>query len=142
MTKHILCAVDLNHRDEATAILKEVDRLAEVFGATLSVVTVVPDFGSSWVSSFFKEGALEEATSAANTALHTLVKEVLPHREKVQHIVEIGVIYEEVLRAIGESNADLVVVGAHKPDLADQILGPNSARIARDAPVSTLVLRF
>ncbi|WP_415919573.1 universal stress protein [Tateyamaria sp. SN6-1] len=141
MTQHILCAVDLTHTAEATRLLQEADRLASFYDATLSVVTVLPDYNSSWVGSFFKDGTLKEAAAAANDALHGLVKTTLPDREQVQHIVEIGVVYEQVLAAIKAAQADLVIVGAHKPDMADKILGPNSARIARLAPVSTLVLR-
>ncbi|WP_083825434.1 universal stress protein [Roseobacter litoralis] len=78
---------------------------------------------------------------AANEALHKLVSDTLPQAEGVQHIVEIGVVYEKVLEAIALSHADLVIVGAHKPDLADRFMGPNAARIARHAGISTLVLR-
>lgn len=142
MTKHILCAVDLTHSEDARSLLREADRLANLYDATLSVVTVLPDYNSSWVGSFFKDGTLKEAAQAANEALHALVKSALPDREQVQHIVEIGVVYEQVLKAIGQSNADMVIVGAHKPDMADKLLGPNSARIARLSPVSTLVFRM
>ena len=142
MTKHILCAVDLTHAGEAVNLLREADRLAGFYDATLSVVTVLPDYGSSWVGSFFKEGTLKEASLAARDALHELVSDTLPDRAQIQHIVEIGVVYEQVLKAISESNADLVIVGAHKPDIADKVLGPNSARIARMAPISTLVFRM
>lgn len=141
MTDHILCAIDLTHEDDARHLLIEADRLATFYGATLSVVTVLPDYNSNWVGSFFKDGTLREAASAANDALHKLVKDTLPDRAKVQHIVEIGAVYEQVLKAIDQSKADLVIVGAHKPDIADKLLGPNSARIARHSPVSTLVLR-
>lgn len=141
MTDHILCAVDLTHVTDAKHLLIEADRLAGFYDATLSVVTVLPDYNSSWVGSFFKDGTLKEAASAANDALHALVKETLPDRGQVQHIVEIGVVYEQVLKAITQSHADLVIVGAQKPDMADKILGPNSARIARLSPVSTMVLR-
>lgn len=142
MTQHILCSVDLTHIADARALLREADRLAGFYDATLSVVTVLPDYNSSWVGSFFKDGTLKEAALAANDTLHALVKEVLPDRPKVQHIVEIGVVYERVLEAIGQSHADLVIVGAHKPDMADKLLGPNSARIVRLSPVSTLVVRI
>lgn len=142
MTEHILCAVDLTHSDDARNLLIEADRLANAYDATLSVVTVLPDYNSSFVGSFFKDGTLQEAAIAANDALHELVKTTLPDREKVQHIVEIGVVYEQVLNAIAQSKADLVIVGAQKPDMADRLLGPNSARIARLSPVSTLVIRM
>lgn len=142
MTQHILCAVDLTHMDDAKNLLVEADRLAGLYGATLSVITVLPDYNSSWVGSFFKDGTLKEAASAANVALHKLVESAIPNREQVQHIVEIGVVYEQVLKAILQVEADLVIVGAHKPDIADKLLGPNSARIARLSPVSTLVWRM
>ena len=142
MTDHILCAIDLTHSDDAKNLLKEAEKLAVFYGATLSVVTVLPDYNSSWVGSFFKDGTLKDAAKAANEALHTLVKEAIPDREQVQHIVEIGVVYEQVLKAVEQCNADLVIVGAQKPDMADKVLGPNSARIARLAPVSTLVMRM
>ncbi|ABG33551.1 universal stress protein [Roseobacter denitrificans] len=142
MTDHILCSVDLTHEDEAAKLLTEAHKLAGFYGATLSVVTVLPDYGSSWVGSFFKEGAMHDAAEAASDALHKLVSKTLPDATGVQHIVEIGVVYEKVLEAIGLSKADLVIVGAHKPDFADRFLGPNAARIARHAGISTLVLRI
>ena len=141
MINRILCAVDLTHSDDSRKLLAEADRLADVYDASLSVVTVLPDYNSSWVGTFFKDGTLKEAASAANDALHALVKEALPRRAKVQHIVEIGVVYEQVLKAISQSKADLVIIGAHKPAMADKLLGPNSARIARLSPVSTLIFR-
>lgn len=141
MTRHILCAVDLTHMDEARDLLVEADRMASFYGAGLSVVTVVPDYGSSWVGSFFKDGTLREATASADKALHELVKDSVPARTQVQHIVKIGAVYEQVLDAISESGSDLVIVGAHKPDITDKLLGPNAARIARSSPVSTLVRR-
>lgn len=142
MTKHILCSVDLTHTDNAKSLLREADKLATLYGASLSVITVLPDYGSSWVGSFFKDGTLRDASKAADKALHELVSQTIPNREKVQHIVEIGVVYEEVLKAISTCSADLVIVGAHKPDMADKLLGPNSARVARLSPVSTLVVRL
>lgn len=141
MTKHILCSVDLTHMGEAQHLLTEAEKLAGFYGATLSVVTVLPDYNSSFVGSFFKEGTLKEAAGSANDALHKLVRETLPAREQVQHIVKIGVVYEQVIDTISEIGADLVIVGAHKPDLADALLGPNSARVVRHSPVSTLVMR-
>ena len=123
MTKHILCAVDLTHMDDARAIVAEAGRLAAFEGAGLSLVTALPDYGMSFVGSFFKEGTLKEATQSANTALHDLAAKTLPDREQVQCIVGIGNAYEEVLSAARKCGADHIIVGAHKPDLADRITG-------------------
>ncbi len=142
MSKHILCAVDLTHIEDARALVGEAARLADLQSAILSVVTVLPDYGSSFVGSFFQEGTLKDATLAAQKALHELADGALASGDAVQCIVKIGSVYEETLEAAVECEADLIVVGARKPDLADKILGPNAARVARYAKVSVLVARL
>ena len=142
MSTHILCAVDLTHDADARALVTEAGRLAALEGAALSVATVIPDYGSSWVGSFFQEGTLKEAAEAARVALHKIADETLADASQVQCIVEIGTAYEKILEAAGVCNADLIVVGAHKPDLAERIAGPNASRIARNAGVSVLVVRL
>lgn len=140
--KHLLCAIDLSDQKDASKILKEADRLSDFYEARLSVVTVVPDYGSSWVGSFFKEGTLDLAAKAAMEALHKLTGETLDKGKHVQHIVEIGNSYEQILKTAENSDVDLIVVGAHKPDLTSRILGPNAARVARFATASVLVVRI
>ena len=141
MTDRILCAVDLTHEDDARKILKRAGQLAGWEGAALSLVTVLPDYGSSFVGSFFQEGLLSEAAEAARVALHGLADEVLPDHGEVQCIVEIGTAYEKVLEAAEMCKADLIVVGAHRPGFRDRVIGPNAARVVRHAQVSVLVVR-
>lgn len=136
MSKHILCAVDLTDEADAATLIAEARRIADRDGAALSVATVLPDYGTSFVGSFFKDGTLKEAAEAARKALHRLAG------DDVQCIVEIGTAYEKILHAAEAAGADLIVVGAHKPDLADRVMGPNAARVARMASVSVLVLRL
>lgn len=142
MTDHVLCAVDLSYEDDARAMVQEAARIAGCSDAALSVMTVIPDYGSSWVGSFFKEGTLREAANRASDRLHAVVSEALPGHGKIQHIVQIGSIYDKVLETVGEVTADLVVVGAHKPDLVDRLVGPNASHIVRHCPVSVMVVRF
>ena len=61
---------------------------------------------------------------------------------KTQCIVEIGTAYVKLLSAARKCSADLIVIGAHKPDISDQILGPNAARVVRYATVSVMVVRL
>ncbi|MEM8729252.1 MAG: universal stress protein [Pseudomonadota bacterium] len=141
MSTHILCAIDLTHEDDARLLLAETAKIAAQQGAAISIMTVLPDYGMSFVGSFFQEGTLKEAAQAALEALHRLEKEMLADH-KVQSIVKIGSAYEEILQTAEACEADLIIVGAHKPDLADRIIGPNAARVARYAKVSVLVLRI
>jgi len=139
--KRILCAIDLTHPDEAQKIIQEADKLAGLYGASLSVMTVLPDYGTSWVGSFFKAGTLKDATIAAMEALQGVAGAALGAGQSIQHIVELGTTYEEILATAAKVEADLIVVGAHKPDLASRLIGPNAARVAREATVSVMVLR-
>ena len=136
----ILCAIDLTQSATARALLKEAARQADLRSAKLTVMTVLPDYGNSFVASFFPENAQREAIAAANASLHSMVAETLPGR-RVQHIVEMGVVYEKVLELIERLGANFVVIGAHRPNFTDRLQGPNSARIARGAPCSVLILR-
>lgn len=62
----------------------------------------------------------------------------LPH---VRHVVGRGTVYEEILRIAGEIGSDLIVIGSHRPELKDYLLGPNAARVVRHADCSVLVVR-
>ena len=141
MTKRILAAVDLGHLEDSKSLLKTAGRLAAFEKAALSIVTVLPGYGTSFVGSFFKEGTLKDAAEQARIALHALADEVVPELGPVQCIVEIGTVYEEILVAARECEADLIVVGASKPDLTDRLMGPNASRVARQASVSVWVVR-
>ena len=142
MTKHVLCAVDLTHTDDAKEMVRKAAEIAGFSDAALSVMTVIPDYGASWVGTFFKDGTQRAAAESASEMLHKLVDEALPGHDHVQHVVEIGNVYEKVLEAAKDTNSDLIVVGAHKPDFADRVVGPNAARIVRHSPVSVMVLRL
>ena len=50
-------------------------------------------------------------------------------------------IYAEILAVAEEAEADLIVVGSHRPAMKDYLLGTNAARIVRHARCSVLVAR-
>jgi nucleotide-binding universal stress UspA family protein len=143
MTRSILCAIDINRPDEDAKVLRTAKKLADLDSARLDVITVVPDFGASVVGAYFEA---HHVTTAKDTAGQNLSKAVsdtigVEAAEHVRHIVAVGSVYEEVLRAAELSGADLVVIGAHRPDLKDYLLGPNAARVVRHASCSVYVVR-
>ncbi len=141
MSNSILCAVDLGHPDVSKAVLKRAQELAKLDDAVLNVITVVPDYGMSIVGSFFEAGTLKKAVNAVNVQLHEFVSQNAEDGIRVRHIVSVGSIYEEVLDAIRETGADLVIMGAGKPGLKEYLLGPNAARIARHTEASVYIAR-
>ena len=143
MIKTVLCAIDINRPQEDAHVLVQAKKMADLDGAQLDVIAVVPDFGASLVGAYFEEHHVKTARDGAVKALNDLVRGVVGDEanEKVRHIVAIGSVYEEVLKAARLSNADLIVIGAHRPDLKDYLLGPNAARVVRHSNCSVYVVR-
>jgi len=141
MYKHILLPVDLEDQTSWKIALPVAAEYAKAFGATLHVMTVVPDFGMSLVGSFFPPDFAEKALAEANTRLHGFVDENMPDGIAVQHVVKHGRVYEEIIHTAKELGVDLIVMSAHHPELSDYLLGPNAARVARHAAQSVLIVR-
>ncbi|KJS43137.1 MAG: universal stress protein [Roseovarius sp. BRH_c41] len=143
MSKVILCAIDVSRADSEAKVLREAAKLAQADGAQLDVVTVIPDFGMSMVGGYFSADHMKKACEQARTLLTLAVGTVLGEEvnTKVRHIVCVGTTYHEVLEVARKEGADLIVLGAHRPDIRDYLLGPNAARVVRHAEVSVYVVR-
>lgn len=139
----VLCAVDISNENRDAGVLQQAARLAALDEAQLDVITVVPDFGMSVVGSFFERTHHEKAVEEARRRLNELVTNALGPdvNEKVRHIVSTGNAYEEILKTAKASGAGLIVIGAHRPDFKDYLLGPNAARVVRHSDCSVHVVR-
>ena len=141
MYHHILLAVDLNDLEGAKRPTEEALKLAQMTGASLHVMNVVPDFGMALVGSFFTKDHNAQMLVEAKAALQNWATERLDGYDKLTLSVDQGTIYERILNAACELGVDLIIVGAHKSQLKDYLIGPNAARISRHAQQSVLVVR-
>lgn len=143
MSGTILCAIDINRPEEERHVLERAAQMATMDGAQLDVITVVPDFGASVVGAYFQDHDIKSAKDSAANTLASVVEDALGAEvnAKVRHVTAIGSVYEEVLRVAKVSGATLIVIGAHRPDLKDYLLGPNAARVVRHAECSVFVVR-
>ncbi len=143
MSNTVLCAIDVSNKGRDSNVVKQAARIAALEGAQLDVITVMPDFGMSVVGGFFDKSHLTEATERTKTDLNALVLDALGEEAnaKVRHLVAIGTAYEEILSAAKANGASLIVIGAHKPDFKDYLLGPNAARVVRHSDCSVYVVR-
>ncbi|CUI73495.1 universal stress protein [Cognatishimia activa] len=143
MSRSVLCAVDISNKGKDDAVLKEAKRLADMDGAQLDVVTVIPDYGKSVVATFFDQSHHDQAVAEAKTALKEQIIASLgaDADASVRHVVATGSAYEEILHVAAETNCGLIVIGAHKPDFSDYLLGPNAARVVRHSKCSVHVVR-
>jgi universal stress protein F len=143
MTDYVLTAIDLAHPEHHASILGKTVAIANMEGATVAVVTVIPDFGMSIVGSFFEEGAEQKALKNAAESLHDIVAGILGETAdaEIKHIVRHGTAYEQILETAEMLEATLIVMGAHRPNFQDYLIGPNAARVVRHSKCSVLVLR-
>jgi len=141
MFNTILLPIDLNHESSWVKALPTALEFARASGGSLHILTVVPDFGMSIVDQFFPEGYEKKMADKVLQKLHDFVDANVPAEMKVQHIVGQGSVYEVILSIAAKITADVIVMGAHRPELKDYMLGPNAARVVRHASCSVMVVR-
>ena len=141
MYKDILLSVDLNDDSSWRKALPVAVEYCNAFGSRLHIVTVVPDFGLSMVAQYFPADYEERLVKEADGKLHELVQREVPGDVRVQHIVAIGTIYDEIIQAARKIDADLIVMASHRPDLSDYLIGPNATKVVRHCNRSVLVVR-
>lgn len=143
MSSAILCAIDISQPEHDVAVLKRAADLAAHDGARLDVITVVPDYGFSVVGQAFDRGYHDKAVVKARELLQAFVVTHLGRDadDGMRHVVATGKAYEEILNAARAAGSDLIVIGAHKPELKDYLLGPNAARVVRHSDCSVYVVR-
>jgi nucleotide-binding universal stress UspA family protein len=141
MFRNVMVPLDLSDKHSWRKALPAAVALCEAFGATLSVITVVPEFGLPMVGQFFPEGYEEKLRQQAAKQLKALVAEQVPDAVPTRRIVAEGRIYREILKAAQTVQADLIVMGSHHPELKDYLLGPNAAKVMRHADCSVMVVR-
>lgn len=141
MFRAILLPIDISSEDSWRRAAPVAIRLATDDGAPLHVVTVLPDFGTAWVGSFFREGFEARALHEVGERLSEWVEANVPAEVEVHPHVLHGRIYEEIINAANRLDTDAIVMGSHRPELSDYLLGPNAARVVRHAKQSVFVVR-
>ena len=141
MYTDILLPVDLGNESSWAKALPTAIEYCEAFDSNLHVMTVMPDFRSPMVAQFFPDDHEGKLMDNAKDVLHKFVADRVPEEIKVQHIVADGTIYKAIIETADDIGADLIIMGSHRPELQDYLLGPNAARVVRHSQKSVLVVR-
>jgi len=141
MFTSILLPIDLSDPATWAKALPAATRMAGTEGAVLHIATVVPDFGMSVVGSYFPEDFEDKAMHDIGERLTAFVNEHVPEGIEVHPHVLHGRVYDQIIEAATRIGADVIVMGSHRPELRDYLLGPNAARVVRHAPQSVFVVR-
>lgn len=138
MFKKILIPVDVAVKDDTQKLLQAAKTLSADWSCERHVVTVTPNMGMAIVGSYFDENHLAEGRKAAAEQLEQAAADA--GLEATQHVLS-GTVYDRVIELATTLDADLIIIGAHQPDLRDYLLGSNAARVVRHSNRSVLVLR-
>lgn len=138
MFKKILIPVDVAQQDDTRKLLQAAKTLSADWECECHVVTVTPTVGMAIVGSYLDENHVSEGRSAAAVQLAAAVADA--GLEATQHVLS-GTVYDRVIDLAATLKADLILIGAHQPDLRDYLLGSNAARVVRHSNRSVLVLR-
>ena len=141
MTKSYLLPVDLEQQSSWEHALPVASKLANDDGATLHVLSVIPDFGMSVVGSFFPADYSSKALAEAEKVIAGFVDEHFEDSSKVKTHVRLGTIYKEIISAADELGCSVIIMASHRPERKDYLLGPNAARVVRHANQSVYVVR-
>ncbi len=145
-----LAAIDLADEESWPGILKKTVEMATgVAGTKIYLMTVVPGITPLIDARYAIRGEmhgseeypLQEWKDAAAKKLKEIADEHIPKELYAGVVVENGTVYKEIVEAAKDLDIDQIVMGAHRPSLADFLLGPNSARVARHAGCSVTVIR-
>lgn len=139
MFRKILLAVDVNALEGAERLAEAARLLCAPGGGEIHLINVVPSYGMAIVGAAFDPAHNQQLLEAARAELERWAATALPEGTAL-HVVQ-GSVYDSVLRLAREIGADAIVVGAHRPELRDYLIGPNAARIVRHADQSVFVIR-
>lgn len=140
MIETILVAVDLEDTALTERMLAVTSDFARLKGAEVTLIHVAIDLPPAAAIQLPADYQARTSSTISKQLGHLVGNLNLP-AGSAQVAVRFGSIYREILAQAKEDKSDLIIIGCHKPDLADFLLGPNAARVVRHASCSVFVVR-
>ena len=142
MYSKILLPVDLNEESSWQKALPTAVTLCRTFGASLHVVTVLPDYRMPLVGSYFPKDFANKAHEAVTEAQHKFIEEHVPKDIQAQTVIVDGSPWEAIIKAAKKLEVDLIVMASHnKRKFADYVLGPNAEHVVHHSKISVMIVR-
>ena len=145
-----LAPIDLEDEHLSAGVIETTVQMATgVDGAKIYLMTVIPGIVAGIDQRYAIRGEMHGSTDyplqqwkdEAAEKLQEIADKLIPKALQAGVVVENGTVYREVVEAAKDLDISHIVMGAHRPSLADFLLGPNSARVARHAGCSVTVVR-
>jgi len=143
MARNIVLPLDLYEESSWRKTLPTAIDHARNCGAQLHVLTVVPDdhFKMTIVAQLISEDHEQQIVDDAKQRLSAILEQHGPTDLAIHQAVRRGSIYKEILRYARDTEADLVIMAAHRPEMTDFLLGSNADQVVRHADCSVWIVR-
>ena len=102
MYRKILFPVDLSNQDVQVKALSVAIQWCQAFAAELHVLTVIPDYGLSYVAQYFPNGYIEKMSAEVSEKLAEFIAEQVPEEVAATALVRHGTPYNEILTTAEE----------------------------------------
>ena len=142
MYEKILISVDLNEKESWKKALPVAVALCRTFGASLHIVTVLPDYRMPMVGTYFPPDFAAKAHEAAKEAQQVFVKDNVPDDIEIHTVLADGSPWESILKASKKLEVDLIVMASHtKRKFVDHVIGPNAEHVVHHSKISVMIVR-
>lgn len=137
MFKRIMVPIDLTHADKLEKALGVAGDLAAHYGSTLVYVGVTAATPSAVAHTPEEYGKKLAAFAEEKGKAHGVAAE---SKAYTSHDPAID-LDPTLLKAVGETKADLVVMASHIPNVTDYVWPSNGGTVASHADVTVMVVR-
>ncbi|MGJ7457668.1 universal stress protein [Halomonas sp. MA07-2] len=142
MYNKIMLPVDLNEESSWEKALPTAVTLCRTFGASLHVVTVLPDYRMPLVGSYFPKDFAKKAHAGVTEAQHKFIQEHVPEDIQTQSVIVDGSPWEAIIKVAKKLEVELIVMASHnKRKFADYVLGPNAEHVVHHSKMSVMIVR-
>lgn len=140
MYRKALAAFDLVDAAGTSLIARRCASLTEEQGCTVAMISVrlpLPASYTQHLPKHWEAGQFSETESS----LYRIARDHGFESEVTSVLAPAGSVSNCVVDAVGETDADVIIVGAHRVDIKRLVLGSNTLAIVRDAPCDVIVVR-
>ena len=142
MYRKILLPVDINEEASWKKALPTAITLCQTFGASLHVVTVLPEFNMPMVGAYFPKNFSQKAHAAVADAQRAFISDNIPDDIQTQSVIVDGSPWEAIIKVGKQLDIDLIIMASHtKRKFVDYVLGPNAEHVVHHAKVSVMIVR-
>jgi len=138
----ILVAVDLSTPAITVKVCKTAKDMADKYGSQVQLLTILQDYGSPLVASFFPEGAQDKIKAELHTKLDALASEYFNGDAKTA-VIHGSKRANSILAVIDEIKPDLAILGCRRKHSRDgqRLLGSTTLSVTDRAACTVMIVK-